>query len=275
MTENPRLAPYIPRIPPLSTAARSFAFFFANMRLFAICAIVPLVLSQAIWLACYFLIGGFWDEIAAKFISIIPATLFIITWCRIVLLDHKRGLLASVIRWGRPHWQVAWILILIHVIRTPVQDLFIPLVTETETYIGYAGLVIYLLLYFLCFAVTLRMALAQPSHAVGAPISLARAWDISREQGLRLLVAVYMVTLPFFVAEHALDIAFEAATALPSEWSDDNGIDNFDWRYLPYSFAASALYFANGALMYLVLCFAFRLLTGWRGPREDIVARFD
>lgn len=275
MNQASRLDPYIPRIRVMATSGRALSFIFANIIPIAVCAAVPLLTSQAIWFACYFLIGGFWDEIVSRVANTLPAVFFIVALCRLALLGSEEASPRFIGPWTRRHWHVARIQFVILMILIPVQDLFVPLVIETETYIGYFGFGIYLVGFFVCVAVTLRMALAQPGQAVDAPVTIQRAWDLSREQGLRLLLSVHLAALPFILGSDAIDIIFEGTTGLSREWPDGDRVAAFDWRLVPLSFAHAVMAFLNIAAKFLVLSFAFRTVSGWRSRQQRVLERFD
>lgn len=275
MTESSRLDPYIPRIPIFTTAGRSFLFLFVNAKAFLVCAAIPLLISEAIWYSCYFLIGGIWGIVASEFLYILPTSFFAVAWCRCALLGIERAPPRFLSRWSPRHSRIAAIQFLVLLIMIPFQW-FIYFAVETDTRLGVFGLGVYLVVFFFFFTIALRMQLAQTTAAVDEPLSIQTVWDLSRQQGLRLLMAAVLVGLPIYLAQQFANELFESLTGLSSDWPALDNLGDFDRRYISISSANAVFDYLWNALVFLVLCLSFRRLTGWQPPADrSIVERFD
>ena len=265
------------RLPILRAAGEAFRFLFANFTGFIVIAILPLLLDEAIWFASYLFIGGLFDKTVRSVLSALPETLFTVAWCRFVLLGMTEAPPRLLNRWNGRHWRTLGVYFLVLLTYLPFADATDYYMQKGELEGGLAFVAGYIVIFAFLLIVVLRLSLAFCGIAVDLPFGPRGAWRFSRGQGFRLLIAVLIAFVPAIVLSIVLEMAFESWTNLASDWPDDYRPPNFDWRLIPFSFVLGLIDFLAIALEMLVLCFAFRQVTGWQLPRarNTALATFD
>ena len=122
-----------------------------------------------------------------------------------------------------------------------------------------------------------RLLIAAPATTVGAAASPHAAWRLSQRRGLRLFASVALIFFSMLVLGIASMVGYTSAKwfllTLLGFFTDP-----FDrYSLLPNSgqvIVAFTLTLGTAVLAeYLTL--AYKAITGWQGPQEDLLERFD
>jgi hypothetical protein len=190
-------------------------------------------------------------------IMAIAQTLFAVAWHRFVLLGPASGGPRPIPPWRRRHWRfLGYLLLLEFVFYVPTDRL---LLFSISPYVHFQiNLWVILGTYLWSLAVlylAARLSLVLPARAIDRGLTLRQSWYRTQGQGLRLLVATALSTVPI--------LPFVVLLV----WSDTLVGSIFGSVKIGYSLMMLTN-FVSTALAVTVLSLAFRHCTGWRPPSE-------
>lgn len=259
------------KLPIWQTVKAGYRDTFGNFGAFLRAACIPFVLTLGLALALPE-DGGPAASILGAVLATVFAVLFELTWYRFLLLGPGTGS-PLLPRFDRTLWVFFGYTLLLMLPIAPAEGLFLLLGSREET--GPAALyVIAGVLYLLGVYLSLRIGFSRLWIAVGATGRFGDSWRRTRKNGLRLLLAVGLLSLPLFVvvaAAGTLIVVFSPETAAQIEESG-----KFEgWpRWADIVITQAGLFFFYG-ISCGALVRAFCVLTGWVSNREELLERFE
>ena len=137
--------------------------------------------------------------ILAELLLLLPYTLFAVTWHRFVLLEQAAMPTPIVPVWQTRHWRFLGYTLIVTAISYGFSLLYAPLIAplvagDTEVVLWQPMLLIFLLLFGTY--VILRLSFVFPAAAVDESYGFADSWRHTKDQGLRLMAAMFLTLLP-------------------------------------------------------------------------------
>jgi|GEM_PF-5451894 len=280
-----------------ATFGGAFSTVFGQLWLFIKAAILPFVLGILIAIIGAALssltpaLGAAW-----QILSLLPLAILGIAYCRIVLLGRQAGAVPRPL-FGRRTWvyfgyallmTLATVLPVFAVTGIFFGDVFFLLDAEVQNPDAMAGRVLAMiptmfLVYLFFMYVLTRLSLVFPAVSVDQKLGLGGSWRLTRgSNGFKLFAVFIVLTILCFFAALLLTFlissVFSLFLFLPGITPGDAG--QFD--ILAFVVAAAPTFIIVLALEYLVVALyvaalagAYAQVSGWGGPRKEILERFE
>ncbi len=161
-------------------------------------ALVPLAMSFLLYGLQLAMRDSNAVKILIELLLLVPYTLFAVSWHRTVLLGQATSA-PLVPVWQSRHWRFLGYTLIITAISYGFTMLYVPLLSPLVADGSTVGLWQPLLLMFLLLFgtyVILRLSFVFPAVAVDESYSFADSWRHTRNQGLRLMAAMFLTLLP-------------------------------------------------------------------------------
>ena len=183
-------------LPVGATAAAAYRAFFAQLRFLPRAVAVPFLMSILLSIAALLIV-----DLSAFFaiLSLVPYTLFGVTWYRLNLFGPGPATTGFGLTWGKPHWQFLRYVILmtlLNLIALPIYAAPLAGAAQAGTGLGLSAAVFSLGVIIALAYVMLRVSFVFPAAAAGEDYGLKHAWRHSTGQGWRLLIGLFFVMLP-------------------------------------------------------------------------------
>lgn len=137
--------------------------------------------------------------ILAELLLLLPYTLFAVAWHRVVLLGPAQPPAPVVPVWHKRHWRFLGYMLIVTAISYGFSLLYAPLAAPLMTEgsaIGAGELLLLMCILLLATYVTLRLSFVFPAVAVDESYRFADSWRHTRDQGLRLMAAMFLALIP-------------------------------------------------------------------------------
>jgi len=269
VSEEARAPAASTKLPVWRSAVGAYRDLFGNFRAFLTAAAVPFVLSCAIYLVSSPYAEDLAPQIATTVLETLPVTLFEIAWFRFLLIrgaETRPGLLP---RPGRrlPRYLVYSLLLVL---------LNLPQILLPAAPLPGLGPVaiaaLFLLTTVLLGYFSLRFSFVLAWVAIDRPGGFGASWQATGGNGLRLLVAGTLVSLPIFFAIGVL-VALMPPTVTESLTPPADPASNL--ANAPLLLGTAAMTYALAAVVASLIARAFCLLTGWSPNRDELLERFE
>ncbi|WP_193366572.1 hypothetical protein [Pelagibius marinus] len=280
-----------------ATFSGAFSTVFGQFWMFIKAALLPLLLGVALGVAGVALL--FVDPALAlpvQFLGLLPFAMLGVACCRLTLIGRAAGALPRPV-FGRRTWVYfgytllftlfLWIPVVV-VGFTLLGSSLITLGTDPESLdpanaaaMGYSVLLLFPA-YLIYFYFLLRLSLVFPAVAVDQKLGLGGSWRLTRGAAGFKLYAVYAVLV--IVLLIAIMIAMFVVNAIvglfwfgPDFSQDPADIDVVAVlaSQAPSLVLGLIFEYLGFAIMIAALAGAFAQLSGWGGPREEILERFE
>lgn len=279
-------------LPVAATVVGSFASVFGRLGLVAQAAKGAFAMVLAAALALVFLPDNTITQFFLILVGQAASCHFAVNWCRVMLMGPQ-GLPARSLSWEEVHWRFFGYGLLVAVIMLVMT---LPLTAIGSVLAGVLGLMQSpqqigpALLFNLCLIfggmlyVLARLGFIFPAIAAGESYSFGLSWQHTKGQSLRLTATLAAVLLPVTVAqlmvsEFLLQALFDksmmdmlpqlptaeegvpadappGAADAPAEAASKAGI-------IVFNLLSAVVNFLSFAVLFSLLCLAFRTLTGW------------
>ncbi len=267
----------IGKLPVLPTVAEAYGRVLTQLALVCRAAAVPFALSLVI-VGLGFAVHG--SPILAGLLTIagfVPYTIFGVAWHRLTLLGPLVGAPPLVPTWGRRHWRFLGYLVLVVVIGYGVGLVAVSLTLGVGAAAAAPNPLLALLpaaLVIVLAYLMMRLSFVFPAVAVDEAYRLGHAWAHTKGQGLRLLAAVILASLPILALLWSVGLVFGALlVAEPGTGPGQEGLSpeaqmrafveaNLAALFLS-QLVMAALNYVLMALVVSVISNAFRTCTGW------------
>ncbi len=230
-------------------------------------ALVPLAMSILLYGLQLALRGSTAVTIVVELLLLVPYTLFAVAWHRIVLLGQATPA-PMVPVWQSRHWRFLGYTLIMTAISygfaAPYVPLLSPLATGGSTVSLWQPLLLMFLLLFGTYVV-LRLSFVFPAVAVDESYRFADSWRHTKNQGLRLMAAMFLTLLPA-MAGVMIILQFLMNVVPPNMDSGTSVVPNAgdSAAFGPVAQAIElVLRYILIALSLSVLSTAFRTCTGW------------
>ena len=159
-------------------------------------ALVPMVMFYLLYglqLAVGDNIAG---TVVVDLLQLFPHTLFAVAWHRVVLLGPAAMPVPMVPVWQKQHWRFLGYTLIFMAIGYGFELLYGPLIAPLMTQGSEVGLLPLLMITLLLASyVSLRLSFVFPAAAVDERYGFADSWRHTKGQGLRLMVAMFLVLI--------------------------------------------------------------------------------
>lgn len=240
------------RLPIWATVADVYRFVFANLGGLIRAALLPFLLATAIKAVGVFLdgVGGavandfdLLGEVEAWFLSlltIIALTPFVAKWHRMTLFGAQREPANIEFRLGRREWRFAGYYFFTLLVFSVFAEASLYLLLQALS--GAPLLILFamgLAFVHIIFYVFVRIAFVFPACAAGWKTSLRIAWDQTRDNGVRLTIAMLSIELPVYGLDWFLASIFDPQNSMIANIAYST-LDTLTWVMLT-ALAASLL----------------------------------
>jgi hypothetical protein len=223
-----------------------------------------------------------WYLIPGYCIGVLPYLLLGLLWHRVLLLGGRSGGVLQAVTWRRAMTFVGYGAVTVALLGLPfavvIADLYAAIYFALPAWLSpsgpnaqaISGALLAALLWMAYSAV--RISLAFPAAAVDARLGLVGSWRLTRGNGLRIASAVLLIALPFLALYFGIAAAFVRVVAPAIE------ADRLTLSYAEFvlgSLGYEALQLLGFLFIITVPTLVYRELSGWSGPRDDILERFD
>ena len=264
--------PLVLNVPVWQVVKAAYRDTFGNFRVFVIAAAVPFGLSLLLDMAIQEETAGLGLGILHLVMSTVIGAFFEVAWFRHLLLDGATARPGLVPPLGRRLTLFVGYNLLLTLLFMPA--LFIERAlpqAAASTPLAFGSLAI--ALYAVAAYLSVRFAFVSPWIALDAPERLGESWHRTTGNGLRILIALVVVALPFVL----LIFAFGAIIAiiapdLSALFENSRLEGGTRWFVM---IAGNTLLFLYCALNGAVLVHAFCALTGWQPDRRELLERFE
>ncbi len=186
-------------LPVGDTVKAAYHSVFAGFAELIRAAHVPLVISFFLY-ALQLTVQERSDiAIMAEVLLLLPYTLFAVAWHRIVLLEQAALPTPVVPVWQRRHWRFLGYTLIVTAISYGFSLLYGPLVApllaEDPAVSLWQPLLLMFLLLFGTYVV-LRLSFVFPAAAVDESYGFGDSWRHTKDQGLRIMAAMFLTLLP-------------------------------------------------------------------------------
>lgn len=263
----------VQRVPIRETAAAAYRTVFGQLGQLVRAALLPFALNTVLVAPTLMAAGNLLLSMIVILMTLVPYTLFGVTWHRLALLGKPSASAPIFPGWKRRHWRFygyALIITAINVIVLRGIEIAIggPPIDDSGNVNPEAAMTFLLSMTggVLVFAyIALRLSFVFPAVAVDEPYGLRHAWNHTRGQGLRLLLIVAITLLP---------VLFAGATVIVIILGALGGESPGPGGALTYVLM-SALAYLTLALSLAVISTAFRICTGWIPSGSGLPAALD
>ena len=270
----------VQRVPIRETSTAAYRTVFGQLDQLVRAALLPFLLNTVLTVPTLMAAGNPVLFVVMVLLTLVPYTLFGVTWHRLALLGKPSAPAPVFPGWQRRHWRFYGYALLITGINAILQiGLEIaaggPPIDESGAVVAEAAPRFLLIMAcgFAVFAyIALRLSFVFPAVAVDESYGLKHAWAHTRGQGLRLLLIIVITLFPVMFIGMTL-IAVVVGLFAPS--GEAAGTGGYALTYL----LMSALLYVLLALSLAVVSTAFRICTGWvaaaSGPPVALVEEED
>lgn len=296
----------LPSLGIAATVSDAYSAVFGQVWLLCKAAALPFVLSLVIGgIGAVILETHLALDIGIQLLGLLPVVIFGIAWSRIVLIGPQSGAIPRPLL-GRRTWiyfgytLVQFMLIILPMIAlafvaagtaflessiSPAFDLESSAAFDLESSAARVFLMVpvtfavyLILLYFL-----IRLALVFPAVALDQKLGLSGSWRLTRGNGLKLYLAMILVIIPVVVATMiggALLSSFLFVGLDQPHASLVGPGGGFDWMTLALIAAPATVFsvlvqYVTFGLIVAAFAKAYAHLSGWGGPREEVLQRFE
>ncbi len=254
----------VQRVPIGKTAAAAYRTVFGQLNQLVRAALLPFLLNTVLVAPTLMAAGNPLLFVVMVLLTLVPYTLFGVTWHRLALLGKPSAPAPVFPGWQRRHWRFYGYALVIMGINAvlqigleiavggpPIDESGMVVTEEAMRFvlIMAGGLAVFAYL-------ALRLSFVFPAVAVDESYGLRHAWTHTRGQGLRLILIMAITLLPMlFVGMTVIAIMVGALAPI----GDAAGPGGHAFAYL----LMSALSYVLLALSLAVISTAFRICTGW------------
>lgn len=288
----------LPGLGIAATVSSAYSVVLRRFWLLSKAAALPFVLSLVIGgIAAVITETHFALDIGIQLLGLLPLVIFGIAWSRIVLIGPQSGAIPRPL-FGRRTWiYFGYALVQVLLIILPMFALGFVAVGAAflENRIGSAldlesnaanvillvpvTFGVYLiLLYFL-----IRLALVFPAVALDQKLGLSGSWRMTRGSGLKLYIAMILIVIPVMLATMIGGTLLSSILFISldqPELSLVGAEGGFDWVTLALIAAPTMVFsiliqYVTFGLIIAAFATAYAQLSGWGGPREEVLQRFE
>ena len=280
-----------------ATFGGAFSAVFSQFWMFIKAAIVPFVLGILVAIIGGVIVSSVPElTVVWQVLALIPLAILGIAYCRLVLLGRQAGAVPRPL-FGRRTWVYFGYALLIAILT------IIPFVAIVTFFIGSAFLslggdiqdpdiamtralgiipTVFLVYVVVMYFVT-RLSLVFPAVSVDQKLGLRGSWRLTRgSNGFKLyaalivlsIVCAFAVMIIMFIVSSIFSFFLFLPGAVPSS-PEEFDILAILLSSAPTLIIALALEYLVFALLIAALAGAYAHLSGWGGPREDILERFE
>jgi hypothetical protein len=233
-----------------------------------------------------------------QFLGLVPFVLLGIAYCRLALIGRQAGALPRPLLGRRSLVYFGYALLFLLILMLPVIALAIAMMGNNLLALGadpqnldfsglasYAGVLVPLFFVFYLFYLYLvtRLSLVFPAVAVDQRLGLAGAWRLTRgASGFKLYALLVVITILCLLVAMLGNALFGAVLA--QLWIGPDGLPDMAggdaWISIaifsvPVMIFGLIFEYIGFALIIAAIAKAYGTLSGWGGPRAEILERFE
>jgi len=255
-------------LPVGDTMKAAYASVFGRFAELIRAALVPLAMSFLLYGLMLAVRGTPAVVVLVELLSLLPYTLFAVAWHRVVLLGQAAMPTPVMPVWQRRHWRFLGYTLIVTALTYGFSLLYAPLIAallvEGSTVNLWQSLLLMFMLLFGTYVV-LRLSFVFPAVAVDESYRFADSWRHTKDQGLRLLGAMFLTLLP---AMAGIMIMFQFLLSLLSPLQGPSAsvvsVPEDPTAFGPVAQAINlVLRYVIIALSLGVISTAFKTCTGW------------
>ncbi|NIA67986.1 hypothetical protein HBA54_05220 [Pelagibius litoralis] len=236
-------------------------------------------------------------DIGVQLLSLLPLVIFGIAWGRIVLVGPRSGAIPKPLFGRRTGVYFGYILAHMLLIMLPIMGLVIAAVGTAFLTGGFApGMelesgatqVLWLLpasflLYLILLYFSARLALVFPAVTLDQKLGLLGSWRLTRGSGFKLYIAMILIVIPVIVSV-MIGGAFLGGLVFTnldqpglSLITADGGLDLVTLALIaaPATIFSVVVQYVTFGLIVAAFAKAYAQLSGWGGPRQEVLERFE
>ncbi|WP_422369021.1 hypothetical protein [Pelagibius sp.] len=280
-----------------TTFSAAFSLVFTQFWMVAKAAMLPLLMSFVLSALTYYVLAVLPDvSIGVEILGFLPLAIFGIACNRLMLIGRQAGAVPRPLLGRRTLIYFGYILLFAVALALPGFTIAIVILggsalsmstgfeTRAATMLSHFGILVPLLFFFYLiymYFVT-RFSLVFPAVATDQKLGLGGAWRITRGSGLKLYLVLVVITVLSLVTVIIITLIMNSLTAvffggfsaLPSNPAE------VTWVTIVLTSAPSAVIgllseYLGLALIIAAITSAYAQLSGWGGPREEVLQRFE
>jgi len=281
-----------------ATFGGAFSAVFGQFWMFIKAAILPLVLGVilgAIGFAVAIAAPPF--AVVVQIIAMVPMAILGIACCRLVLLGRQAGAIPRPL-FGRRTWTyVGYAILMMVMVALPMivivglifGSTFLTLGADVQQDPSVASMRIFstiplvFLVYFVALYFMTRFSLVFPAVSVDQKLGLGGSWRLTRgSSGFKLYAALIALSVVSAIGVGVITSVVSAVFSLfyfvPGaipENPEDLNITAMALSFAPTMIVALVLDYLALAVIIAAVAGAYAQLSGWGGPREEILERFE
>ena len=264
--ETPRAS--FMKLPVWETNRKAYQLVFNGLGHLGTAAFVPFCLNLLI--AALIQIGSAHNllSLLLLFLDAVPATIFAVSWHRLVLLGPLNAPPRLLPNWSGYHWRfLSYALVVGYLVLGVSVLAMIGLGMIVVASDAPAVFVLLVVVFGLpcAFYPSLRLSLVLPAAAVGVWVGLEDSWRYTRGEGWRFVWVTLMAFLPLF-AFGLINVLAARADGSSAMGAQDMAIITNIWLLDRVIWAIPS--YLSIALTVTVLSLAFRHRTEWKPPSE-------
>ncbi|NIA67985.1 hypothetical protein HBA54_05215 [Pelagibius litoralis] len=284
-------------LPVAATVVASFASVFGQIGLVAQAAKGAFVMLLAASLISLALPNSGLVNFFMILVSLAATSHFGVNWCRVMLLGPQ-GLPTRSLGWGDVHWRffgnglMIFVIMIVMMLPLTVIGSFLAAIlglVRAPDQVGPGIALVFLLVFLGILYVLARLGFVFPAVAAEEGYGLGLSWKHTAGQGFRITAALFAAGLPIAVAQLMLTVfliqtLFGISIAelmpqlpAPGESFPPEPAPGSSPAEAPSAIAviifnliSAAANFLSFAVLFSLLCIAFRTCTGWVPPQGSV-----
>lgn len=288
----------LPRLGIAATVSGAYRAVFGQLWPLCKAASLPFVLSLVIGgIGAVVAENHFALDIGIQLLGLLPLAIFGIAWSRIVLIGPQSGAIPRPL-FGRRTWAYfSYLLVQVMLIILPMFALgFVDAGTtflesridpafDLENSAAKVALMVPVIfaVYLTLLYLLTRLALVFPAVALDQKLGFSGSWRLTRGSGLKLYMALILIVIPVTVTTMigggllSSILFFSLGQPSVSLIGAEGG---FDWITLVLIAAPAMIFsvlvqYVTAGLIIAAFAKAYAQLSGWGGPREEVLQRFE
>lgn len=281
-----------------TTFGAAFSTVFGRLWSFIKAALLPFLVSILLGMVGFAALSGApMLVVPLQILSLLPIAILGIACCRLALIGRQAGAVPRPL-FGRRTWVyfgysllfalLLWLPLLVVGIAL-LGNATMSLMTAPEVLdydrLANLGLAVLLLIpvYLVYLYFMLRLSLVFPAVAVDEKLGMRGSWQLTRGgagfklYGVFVVLAIVLLvgTIVILLLANVVSSLFSLAPGSSPQGPDDTALAALILMQAPIMVLTLLLEYLGFAVMIAALASAFAQLSGWGGPREEILERFE
>lgn len=280
-----------------ATFSAAFSLVFTQLWMVLKAAILPFLISLALSALAFYVLMVLPDlSIVVQILGFLPLAIFGIACSRLMLIGRQAGAVPRPLLGRRTLIYFGYALLFTVIVALPGFAMTLVILggaalsmstgfeNQQVAMLSQLGILVPLIFFFylLYMYFVTRFSLVFPAVAIDQKLGLGGSWRMTRGSGLKLYLVLVVITVLSLVAVmvttliiNSLIAAFSGGlSTLPSDPAE------ITWVTIALTSAPSAVIsllseYLGLALIIAAITAAYAQLSGWGGPREEVLQRFE